>query len=299
MKFEFGDLYKFIVSLGVILISLAILTPWLFLKEPFDLFKTTTDLASVTSVARGAIESRQRAVAVILELIPWFSAFSSLVGTAFVAIGLKRWYRNQLLLDEQTKVEVELKKQGLRDATKDEVADMAEREYEAEKSAMGAADHATIVTSFESAYRKVEGQVADRLQAIYDTKFVVEPNKMVAGVEIDVLLRGKTMLTKDYIVEVKTIRRGFNYGWLRESFLKNVYAKNIYAQLMGRIPNTILLIVMDIKGEVTSEKYELLLQRVENERLGRQGKDRVVLITKTELQELAAADLQERLGVYV
>lgn len=38
MKFEFGDLYRFVVSLGVVLVSISILVPWLFLKEPFDLF---------------------------------------------------------------------------------------------------------------------------------------------------------------------------------------------------------------------------------------------------------------------
>jgi len=37
MKFEFGDLYRFIVSLGIFLISSAFVFPWLFLKEKLEL----------------------------------------------------------------------------------------------------------------------------------------------------------------------------------------------------------------------------------------------------------------------
>jgi hypothetical protein len=36
-KFEFSDLYKFLVSAGIVLVGLAILLPWFYLKEPFDL----------------------------------------------------------------------------------------------------------------------------------------------------------------------------------------------------------------------------------------------------------------------
>src|SRR4051812_2637321 len=109
MKFEFGDLYKFVVSLGVVLISLSILAPWLFLKEPFDLFKTDAELKAVTAVARSVILSRQETVASILKFIPWFSMLGSACGITLICIGLKKWQGNQLLLDEQTKLEFQIK----------------------------------------------------------------------------------------------------------------------------------------------------------------------------------------------
>src|SRR3546814_10851802 len=91
MKFEFGDLYKFVVSLGVVLISLSVLAPWLFLREAFDLFKTEIELKTVTEVARAAIASRQEATAFILRFIPWFSAVGSVCGSVLIVVGLKKW----------------------------------------------------------------------------------------------------------------------------------------------------------------------------------------------------------------
>ncbi|PZR21088.1 MAG: hypothetical protein DI538_29855 [Azospira oryzae] len=295
MKFEFGDLYKFVVSLGVVLISLAVLAPWLFLKEPFDLFRSEAELKTVTQVARDAIHNRQEAVAFVLRFIPWFSGMAFACGVAFIYIGLKRWLANQVLLDEQTRIEVELKKTALRDATKDEIEASNERKADEQEAIPRATPPNRKING--AIYANIEAKVTRRLQEIYHNKFDVEANKMIGGVELDVLLRGKAMLTKDYIVEVKYIRRGFNYGWLKESFLKIIYARTIYSQLTNRLPNSVLLIVLDREaGEV--EKYSSLVTRINDEALGRKGKDVIALLRKEELDSLSGEALQDRLGVY-
>lgn len=296
MKFEFGDLYRFVVSLGVVLISISILAPWLFLKEPFDLFKTKAELEAITDVARGAILSRQQSIDWILRFIPWFSAIGTACGIGLIYLGLKRWHTNQVLLDEQTKIEVELKKQSLRDATKDEIAAAAAQDYAAMVAQETPAEDYRF-NSFQSGYIQMESHVANRLSMVFGTKYEVECNKMVGGVEIDILLRGKTMLTKDVIIELKSIRKGFNYGWLRESFLRNVYAKNIYAQLTSRMPNTLLLIVTDFDRE-TPEKYPPMFAKLSEEAQGRKGKDRVIMLPKQEFDTISNDALQERLGIY-
>lgn len=295
MKFEFGDLYKFVVSLGVVLISLAVLAPWLFLKEPFDLFRSEAELKTVTQVARDTIQNRQEAVAFVLRFIPWFSLVAFVCGVAFIYIGLKRWLANQVLLDEQTKIEVELKKTALRDATKDEIEASNERKADEQEAVPRATPPNRKING--AIYAEIEAKVTHRLQEIYHKKFDVEANKMIGGVELDVLLRGRSMLTKDYIIEVKYIRRGFNYGWLKESFLKSIYARTIYSQLTKRFPNSVLLIVLDQEAGAV-EKYSSLVTRIKDEALGRKGKDVIALLRKEELDSLSGEALQDRLGVY-
>jgi hypothetical protein len=296
MKFEFGDLYKFVVSLGVVLISLSVLAPWLFLKEPFDLFRTEVELRAVTEVARAAIIDRQQSVAFILRFIPWFSMIGSVCGIALIYLGLKRWHANQLLLDEQAKLEVAIKKQSLRDATKDEIETNAAKEFQA-LAVQESATEDYKFNSFQASYLQLERQVAKRLSDVYGSKYEIEANKMVGGAEIDLLLRGKTKLTKDVVVEVKSIRKGFNFGWLRESFLKNIYTSNIYSQVTNRIPNTLLLIITEFQGE-TPDKYASLLAKIAEDEHARKGKDCVVMLSKDELHRLSPDELQERLSIY-
>lgn len=297
MKFEFGDLYKFIVSLGVVLITLSILAPWMFLREPFDLFRSESEINALSDVAKAVVIKRQHAVSFIVSFIPWFSSIGSTVGMIFIFLGLKNWRKNQLHLDEQTSLDVKIKKQSLRNATKDEIEEKETSEYESLQAAEAGNSDSHIVDSFRSQYSKVEELVYDKLKKVYGNKFEVSHNKMVANVELDILLRGKAMLTKDYIVEVKYIRKGFNFGWLREVYLKNIYAKSVYSQVTNRLPNTLLLIVIESEAH-SEEKYNQLISRLAGESDGRKGKDLVRIITKQELMSSDDQALQERLAIH-
>lgn len=292
MKFEFGDLYKFTVSLGVVLITLSIMAPWLFLKEPFDLFRPASEISALSEVAKSAVVKRQNTVSFIVEFIPWFSSIGSIAGFIFICLGLKNWYINQVHIDEQTRLDVEIKKQSLRDATKDEIEEKETAEYEGLKIAEESSSEAYLVNSFRGQYSKIEELVYSKFLDIYKNKYDVSHNKMIADIELDILLTGKHMLTKDYIVEVKYIRKGFNYGWLREAYLKNIYAKSVYSQITNRLPNTLLLIVIG-SDAYDEDKYSQLLQRLREDGVGRKGKDLVRVITKQELMSINSSVLQD------
>ncbi len=294
MKLEFGDLYKFVVSVGIALISLAFIVPWLFLKEPFDLFKTKEELTHISAVARIAIQHRQEAVDVISKCAPWFALTSFGAGTLMVFFGLRGWYANQLLLDERARIEVQLARLSLRDSTSDEIEDIAERDFEAQVET--SARTVTASNAFQRSYLDIEDQVAQAFTSAYAAKYDVERQKIIGGVHVDLLLRGRAKLSKDVLVEVKWIRSGFNYGWLRESFLRNLYAKNIYSQVTNRIPNTLLLVVTEFEVK-ESEKYSSLLVRIGREELARQGKDRVIMMARKELISLSNEALRDRLGL--
>src|SRR5262245_61921543 len=92
-KFEYSDFYKFIASAGIALISLAILVPWLFLREPFDLFQEASKLSQLTPLAQEVIAARQATIRSILNFIPLFSASSFILGFSGLVIGSVMWYR--------------------------------------------------------------------------------------------------------------------------------------------------------------------------------------------------------------
>ena len=47
-KLDYQDYYRFVVSLGLFLTAAAVIVPWLFLREPFDLHITAKELAELT-----------------------------------------------------------------------------------------------------------------------------------------------------------------------------------------------------------------------------------------------------------
>lgn len=193
-------------------------------------------------------------------------------------------------------MDVEIKRQSLRDATKDEIEEKETSEYEGLAVAESSNTESYIVNSFREQYSKIEELVYSKFLDAYKNNYDVSHNKMVSNVELDILLRGKRMLIKDCIVEVKYIRKGFNFGWLREAYLKNIYAKSVYSQITNRLPNTLLLIVIDA-GAYDEEKYNRLLQRINGEPEGRKGKDVVRVITTQELMSIDGQVLQDKMEI--
>lgn len=257
MKFEFSDLYKFFVSLGVVLITISVLTPWLFLREPFDLLKTADELAKLTPFAQEALSKRQQLVMLALQIIPVFSLTGISLGLLMGGYGLYRWTANQRIHDEKTRIELEISKQSLRDATEDEVE--KHREYEASvihgRSTLSGESAGSFKPTIVNEALDVEKQFLTRATSVYSKKYDVLTEKVINGAFVDIALQGKSNFTKDFLLEIKYIKKGFNYGWLREVALKLRYISSLYSQSENRIPNTILIVVSS-SDVLNNKKYK-------------------------------------------
>ncbi len=112
-KIDFSDFYKFIVSFGLILLSLAIVIPWLFLRETFNISISKTELSQLTPLAQELIVYRQYSVLWLMRNVVWLSGFIAFIGFIIIGIGLIQWHKRQTLLDhreklEATKIEIEV-----------------------------------------------------------------------------------------------------------------------------------------------------------------------------------------------
>jgi hypothetical protein len=94
-QIEYGDFYKFVVSLGDRAGLAAILAPRLFLREPFDLMIEASRLSQLTPAAQQIVLLRQTYLLRLLPVIPWFSFSLLMMGTSAIGVGLKKWYNRQ------------------------------------------------------------------------------------------------------------------------------------------------------------------------------------------------------------
>src|SRR3982751_5515029 len=99
-KPEYSDLYKFVASVGVILISLALLFPWLLLRESFDALHKVSEIAELPQTAQQLLAYRQNTALWWVENVHWFSIILSIFGLAFLCIGVGFWRQKQSVLDE-------------------------------------------------------------------------------------------------------------------------------------------------------------------------------------------------------
>ncbi len=216
-EFKYDDFYKFLTSLGVGLIALAVLVPWLFLREPFDLLNKQEDINALTPLARSIVEHRQILVGRVISFIPWFSIASLLMGFAMLIGGSILWWtRNQRLLDRQQQANLQILLNQLETATEQRVESKFKEEAKAEQDAEKSQE---VIDDFVPHAKRVEKIIVSKLQSCFSSNYEVVSNKLLGDVFVDVLLLAKDEFRKDCIVEIKYVRRKFAYQMIHDSFL--------------------------------------------------------------------------------
>ncbi len=298
MKFEYGDFYKFIASLGIALISLAILAPWLFLREPFDLFLSSDELLELTPLAQSIIEQRQLLMVVIIRIIPWFSVIVFGLGLIIFILGGSLWLnRTQKQIDKLNELNIKVLEQQLPRKTPEESKIEKEEEIKAmlddERVAVAEVEDVLqpdeISSAISTAYR-IEKMVSDRLRDCLKDSHKVLVERRLGKASFDIILLAKSEKFYDYTIELKYIRQGFKYNWLRDNVQKIILANQIYLNELGRKSIPVLLVV--VPKTMSNSAREMYMQRLERDISDISESSLAILQTETELFGLSCSDLK-------
>lgn len=98
-QLEYGDYYKFIASAGIALIAGAVVVPWMFLREPFDLAIEASKIPLLTQDSQSIIHARQHLITAIVYALPKVSVGLATAGALLTGIGLIGWHSRQSVRD--------------------------------------------------------------------------------------------------------------------------------------------------------------------------------------------------------
>lgn len=289
MNFEYEDFYKFIVSIGIGLLSLAVLVPWLFLKEPFDLLTPEADIQTLTPIAQSIIQERQTLIRQIIELMPYFSISSSGLGLVMIVLGGMLWWRKgQKVQDEMQQVNLALMRQQLETATREEVEDARIEEAKLEYSDPNVIDE--VVTKVAT----IEEELTNKLKRCYASVFYVLANQRLGDTIFDIILLSRDRFRKSLILELKYAGKEFNYGWLRRGALQLSNKNRLYQLDANQIPISILLVVAPEKV-LSATDTSSYAERIVRDRVFRKGKSRILFLAEEELEKLTCSRLADLL----
>jgi len=97
---QYTAFYKFLVSLGLVLVALSLSLPWLLLDRSFDLLVKQSDLDQLTATAQATIRHRQTVVHVVGLVAPWISVALFVLGVTLACLGVVRWRIRQPVHDQ-------------------------------------------------------------------------------------------------------------------------------------------------------------------------------------------------------
>jgi len=191
-KPEYSDLYKFVVSLGVILLSFAILLPWLFLQEPFDSLITSSQIAELTPIGQTLVISRQTKGLWLIQNIVWISSIPAALGLITLVGGLYLWQRKQKNVDQKDELELEKLRLEIRKMSPEQIALKVVRETEEQvqdsldtkSQPIETAEKITIINK----YFEIEKRLVEKLNVCFGIPNV-RSNQQIGDNQIDLIVR--------------------------------------------------------------------------------------------------------------
>ena len=251
---DFSDIHKFVVSIGLVLIFLAILIPWLFFKEKFDLLLNVSEIKQMTEAAQDLINYRQQVLLITVKFLPYLSITMFIVGVILVIFGLIKWNKKQIIFDEhqvillsKTKKEiesmsyVEKSKSVLEESNQDYGIGM-DNSVESPETFNKYKSQQIII----SKYLDIESNILKSVEKSYSIHYGILSNMRVGNLEYDIILNSNS--GKDVILEIKYLKNinsilNFNKSIIALKNLKLNYShilnKKVIAKILIVLPNTL------------------------------------------------------------
>lgn len=255
-KIEYSELSKFLVSIGITLIVISFLLPWLYLREPFDLLITQDKLLKLTENAQTIIKNRQNFILESINYIQYASLSLIILGVLSIVIGLWKWIKKQNDLDEREKIITETHKLNFKKLSQDEVSEKAENEFITLKQ-----DTKTVIVDkvlkedFVTKYLQLERGFFEKLMKFYYNDFRILSNYRINKFEYDIILESRYVKNLDYIFEIKYYPKRYSPNNLNEALLNLEKSTKSYIKNTSRNAKPIMIIVIH---EEDFSKKELL-----------------------------------------
>ena len=254
-KIEFSDLYRFLTSVGLIIIASSFLIPWLFMKQEIGLLVSKSQYSELIENSKNLTDNRISLGLFITKTIPYISGILFILGFMISGIGLWNWKKKQDTVDETDQLKLTELKAKIKELDSSEIEQKAEEEVKKEFSMSLNLEQEEGIDEIEGSQNisieKLKSNLINMenlfFQKIEDfNSFVYEAKSNVKidnKFEIDILLRSLDLSKyPDILIEVKYIQNKLKFSIVQEAFKSLMSAYSNLTRTRKKV-NTYLIIV--------------------------------------------------------
>jgi len=247
MKPEFESYYKFLISIGLILVLAPSLAIGYIIVNCQNLLVTVPDMSSITPASQNLYYLRETLLGIPKEILLMLIIALIGIGLFLIARGLKQWKPLQEISNEKLYIEKEAAKRGLAKATPYEIEGKINREM--------ASDVSTTQEELKTIERKTLDYIAERLPKRYE---------LLRGIRIRSTICDAIAATNngkdEIIIEVKQLKHIPDSSYLNRINQLAYSQKEAYRSIMGHDANFMLaLVIPDSIYSSIKKKFDELM----------------------------------------
>lgn len=233
-KLQYDSFYKFLVSVGIILITAPIIGIYYYFTGTDDILITQEEFAQLSEFSLQSLNNRMAISRIISSIFPWFCFLLMAFGIFCVIYGCIKWHKIQTDLDEQTHLDTVMKRLNAEKLTPSEVAEskineaFEDGEISSSESNVLPSRKQAIIRGFqiEDMFFKY---ISKKLHKNYD----IQQNIRVGDKEYDIVAISKRNGT-DYVFEIKAWNNSITHSLYRNTLQRLKIAAENYGQLSNR-----------------------------------------------------------------
>ncbi|MDE6388720.1 MAG: hypothetical protein K2L82_13055 [Lachnospiraceae bacterium] len=256
---NYDSFYKFLASLGIILIALPFTAILFLFTDSFNLQISEADLAGYTKTAQEVIRLKQSTPLLIEKWYVWIIfAILIITGIKLTHIGLTKWHEIQKIDDickqmEKEKMEKEINEKTV-NMSDSQIIQKKKEEVREEQTNL---ENVTSESSSFIAQSLLIEQKYFNLLKSSNPSWLIRHNIRIDKYEYDMIVFSDQLFEKDYIYEIKYMRNSITSGRINQCREQMKKLKQNFIEKFNRIPYMVLVIV------VPDDAYEQTLGTVE------------------------------------
>ncbi|HRY97479.1 MAG TPA: hypothetical protein P5550_00330 [Bacteroidales bacterium] len=263
-QFNYKDLYRFLVSAGVILIVAAVALPVLLLRDPDSFYLSSDAYQGVSDIAKATLATRFRYLGIVICSLWWVVGLVFVAGAVLIIIGIKKWIKKQKIDDETQKeylrnlklstasLEVRSKRETLEflnqspipkeePVPEDNGQDVEQSEELVEESE-NVGDRYEITDEHKKLVQELVRFYLAEWNLSYNLKInALLNNQRVSDVVLISEIEGKY---SDKIVHLYLFEQGATIQEIKQEIIDLVKAQDVYKEKFKTVPRAILIITL-------------------------------------------------------
>lgn len=238
-KLQYDSLYKFLVSLGVVLFASPIAILLLILRsDTIVISQEDYDLLSEYTISQLQIKSTFfKHINSLSTLFIILAIIIMLVGLIFIGFGIYKWNNLQKYLDEQIIEDTKIKKQTYIDMTSGEILKKADEEYKESVNENNTSSADLIRTDPRLKYLEIEDEyfnyITSQFPYFIRRKTIFKRNVRVGKYEYDYIFIPKEKNT-DLLFEIKYWKRPMQTKQIIDTLYRVIESGRNYRTETGR-----------------------------------------------------------------
>lgn len=195
-KLQYDSFYKFLVSLGMLLITLPILAFLYVLNMDCKLI-SQSDYDNLSPISIQRIQNNENLLNFTTTIMPVASIVLIVIGLTLIIIGCCKWYSIQKELDEQIKSDTITKKINATQLSSSETVEKAANEISTEQNTSTNVSSDRVVK-----YMQIEDKCYKYFSNKFSHRYLFKQDLRIGRIEYDIIALSKRT-KNDLIFEVK------------------------------------------------------------------------------------------------